>query len=458
VGLDAGFVLLGELLLFAVGRVRSLRAAVVRVGLALMLGWTVTAVVVSLALTAGASASVAEILVGWALGAGVLLLVGLRVPSAERAPLGERRLTGRGVALAAAAFVGAFLAELFRATRDSQTLHPDAWNFWLPKAETIAYFGGLDTQPGGFTSFTNADYPPLTPAMDAISFRFLGRVDPIALPAQHWVVAVAFFLAVAALLAPRVRPAFLWPGVAFAVMLPGFTGLIGSSLGDEPLAMLFTLCGVCFGLWLLGRDKRDLVLGAVFLAALSLTKNEGLMLSACLLLALFAVGLRRCTWRLLLPLVLVVALPTVSWRLWLAANDVAANDAYRFSDLIHLGYLSDRLGRLGIALHGLVHYVFSTPRWLIAVPLALALGGLLTPRRPGLVGFVLGTCFLAFLGYAAIYWISPYDIHYYVDTSAARVVSSIVLLGAVALPLFLQEVLDDPERDGAVTAATTAPR
>jgi hypothetical protein len=159
--------------------------------------------------------------------------------------------------------------------------------------------------------------------------------------------------------------------------------------------------------------------------------------------------------------VLVVAVPAAAWHAWLSANDVPGNDAYRFTDLVHFGYLGDRLGRLGTGLHGLVHYLFSTPRWTIAAPLALALGALLAPRRPALVGFVLGSCVLAFLGYAAIYWISPYDIHYYIDTSAARIVSSIVLLGAVSLPLLVQESLDserEPEPVAVRTVGAPAPR
>ena len=40
----------------------------------------------------------------------------------------------------------------------------DAWSFWLPKAKSIVYFGGLDTSTGGFTSFANSegwiDIPP----------------------------------------------------------------------------------------------------------------------------------------------------------------------------------------------------------------------------------------------------------------------------------------------------------
>jgi len=49
---------------------------------------------------------------------------------------------------------------------------------------------------------------------------------------------------------------------------------------------------------------------------------------------------------------------------------------------------------------------------------------------------------LIFLGYSAIYWISPLDIHFYIDSSARRVISAVGVLAAVALPLALAETLD----------------
>jgi hypothetical protein len=43
------------------------------------------------------------------------------------------------------------------------------------------------------------------------------------------------------------------------------------------------------------------------------------------------------------------------------------------------------------------------------------------------------------LGFAAIYWISPLALHDYVDNSVTRIVDSLMLFSAAALPLVAAE-------------------
>ena len=71
-------------------------------------------------------------------------------------------------------------------------------------------------------------------------------------------------------------PAILWPCLALLALLPTFTALLGSSLGDEPLMLLVGLGGACSALWLLERDARFAALAGLFLAAAALAKSEGL--------------------------------------------------------------------------------------------------------------------------------------------------------------------------------------
>jgi hypothetical protein len=222
--------------------------------------------------------------------------VSRRVPPLDRRP---RRFADRGLeriaALGGALVLAGYLEVLFLRARLAEPSRWDTWAFWMPKAMSIVYFDGLDTRAGGFTSFANPDYPPLKPAIDAAAFRFLGDVDPGALAVQNWIVAAAFFGGVAALLAPRVRPAVLWPSLALLALLPDFGLLVASLLADESLALLFALAGVCGALWLVEKEVRFAVLAAFFLATAALVKNEGLMLALVLfvLLAMNANGLPR---------------------------------------------------------------------------------------------------------------------------------------------------------------------
>jgi hypothetical protein len=415
-------------------------------GLALFTGWAATGIGSSVGLVAGFAMTVAETVALWVVLVSAALVVARAVPPAPTRPaLAERGRAGSLLGLAGTALLGVYLVLLgWRSALPSGLLHADVWNFWLPKAKTIFHFGGLDTGVGGFTSQTSPDYPPLLPALEATAFRFVGRPEALALPLAHWVIAVAFFTALAGLLGPRIRPAILWPSLAMLAFTPMLGRLIGSSLGDEPLALLFALAGVCTALWLDGRDRRLAVLAGVFLAAATLAKNEGLMLSLILVAVLtLAPRPRRGRWtRAALAIAPLIAF--LVWKAWLERHGVPGNYAYDFGDLFRPGYLTGRFGRFEYGAGQLLEQLLSPSQWLLTVPVTLTLAAVVARRRPALTALVVGTTFLAFLGYATIYWISSVELHFYVDNNVDRVVApTVVLLGAL-FPLLLDEALSPP--------------
>lgn len=432
----------GLALLFGLGLVRSAGDALRYAGLALSVGWAATGLVSSFALMAGLQPTVPEVIVLWALLAGAAVTVALRVPAAPSRVLRERRPLGRALAYGGAAFAILAVVELLRRALASGPLEPDVWSFWLPRAKTVVYFGGIDTGIGGWTGFEHADYPPLLPTMEAAAFRFMGHVDPLLLPVQHWVVAVGVLAAIAGLLAARVRAAVLWPSLAMLSFMPAFERMVGSSLGDEALTETFALAGACAALWLAEPQWRSAALCGLFLAAGALTKNEGLMLAVALVLMLVLTGRLRRRWATLLGLAAAPFAALVPWKIWLSANHVHAGADYRFRDVFDPGYLSDRLGRLSLAARSLPGYLFDPGALLLAVPLVLALGAVLIAARRGrLAVFGVGTIVLAFAGYLAIYWIGRPEIHFYLDSSAGRVVVPIAVFATVLFPLMLSEAL-----------------
>jgi hypothetical protein len=451
VGLDAGFIVAGGALLVGLGFVRGPRAALRYVALALVLGWATTGIAVSLALMAGLDVSVALVAVLLGLIAGLGLVLAQLVPArpVERV-LGERSAAGRAPALAGGLVLVFSVVELCRRALSSGPFDNDVWAFWLPKAKTIAYFGGLDTHVGGFTSYPHPDYPPFAPAMEAVSFQFMGAVDPLLLPIQHWVLAIAFLGSLAGLLAGRVRPAVLWPSLAMLSLVPTFDNFVGSSLGEEPLVELFSLAVVAAALWLLDPEPRTAALCGLFLAAAVLTKNEGLMLAVALLVMLIATGRPRRSYITLAAVVVAPVLAFASWRIWLSANHVAVNDRdFRLQDVFHFGRLGDRADRLRIALGTLPRDLFDPENLLLAAPLALGLIAILlvARREQRLAVFSLGTLVLAFFGYAVIYWIGIPEIHFYLDSSGIRLMTDVGLTAAVLFPLLLTEVLAAARRE-----------
>ena len=439
--LDAFLLIAGLGALYGLGLVRSGRDALRHAGLALVAGWAAVGIADSMALILGAPLTrwlVACMAVAIA-AAGVL--VGRRIPSYRMRLVGE---PGRAswIAVAGAAVLLVQIAALLRralaATAPGQW---DAWAFWLPKAKSIVDFGGLDTALGGFTSFANPGYPPLVPAVEASAFAFMGNTTASPLAVQHWVIAAAFFGALASLLAVRVRPAILWPCLALLALLPTFTALIGSMLGDEPLMLLLGVGGACAALWLLERDARYAALAGLFFAAAALAKNEGLPIAAVIAGTLLVAAVARRPRRPLAPaLVLLAPIAALApWKVWLRVEHVHVSPDYRLSDLLHPALLGDRLHRLSYGASHLPAYIFSPGHWLLAVPLMLAAAFLAAPRRPALAVLALAPLVAVPAGLLVIYWIGYPPVDWYVATTADRVVASAVVLATVFLPLLLAE-------------------
>ena len=437
VGLDALFLLAGLGLLRGLGFVRGVRDGLRHAGLALLLGWAAVGILLTTGLVVGGS------LAPWLTGLAALALAFGGVALGRR--VGARPLTGmeeRGsaawVAAAGAAVLAVQLAVLLRRTLASGApTEWDVWGFWLPKARSLVDFGGLDTGVGGFTSFAHARYPPLAPVLDGSVFAFAGGGSTAPLAFQHWLLAVAFFAALASLLSARVRPAVLWPCLALLALMPVFAALVGSSLGDEPLMLLVGLGGACGALWLLEADARFAALAGIFLAAAALTKNEGLPIALTL-----AGTMLLFSWRRPLAPALVVLAPVaalVPWRLWVRLNDVPASPDYRLSDLLRPSLLADRLDRLSYAAETLPAYVFEPDRWLLAVPLMLAAALLAARRRPTLSILAVVPAAAVVAGLLVTYWIGYPPVDWYVATSANRAVAAPVVLSAVLLPLLLAE-------------------
>lgn len=441
----------GEAVLLGLGVVRSLGQALRYAGLAFIVGWCVLGAAIVYALILGASLELWQPIVLAAALTTAAFALGRVIPAdADGVERRERGVARIGAIAAAAALVGYLaLLGLHSALTESPTGW-DTWAFWLPRAKAIFAFHGLHPHlHGGFASFAHPEYPPLIPAFDATVFRFAGTASVLSLPFQDWLLAAAFVAAAAAVLRRRVRPALLWPALCLVVLAPQFGTSIGAGYADPQLARLIALAAVCGGVWVLERDGRLLALTGILLVGASLTKREGLGLALMLSLAL-AVAARVEGGRgwaralLLVPTVVVAALP---WQIWLHVEHVKSAPDYSLRTLLHPGYLSHRLDRLGIALERLPRIALSFDHWLLIVPLALLLALLVIGTRSSLAVLVLGAIGAGYLGLACVYWIGTLPVTWYMRTSASRVVASLVLLAGVLTPLVASELLRNEPRE-----------
>jgi hypothetical protein len=447
--LDALYLVAGLGLLAGFGHVRSPRTALRLAGVAFTVGWAAVGVVSVLLLVAGASLAPWQVtLVCVAFAAAGVAAARVTPAVAEPAPI--RPVRAWPVVLLAVAVAVLYLEELGRrAFAAGATYHQDAWGFWLPKAKAIALFGGLDTGPGGVTSYFHPDYPPLVPALDAVAFRFMDGLHASLLPAQEWVVVVAFVAAVAGLLARRVPAAVLWPCLALVVVSPSFGRWIGVSLADLPLALLFALAGVAIALWLTEGGTGHVALATTLLAAGALTKTEGgsLALGLAVVAALASIRSLRVRWPGLVALVAAPLLVVLPWRQWLDRHDVRPAPDYHLADLSDPGYLAERGDRLQHVATELPAYLVGGDDWLIVLPLALAAALLVARRAPALALLLAGAPLAVLAGLVAVYWISVVPVEHYIDTSAERTVIPPILLAGSLLPLALAALLaGDGER------------
>ena len=450
-----GFLVCGQAILSALGFVHNRADAARAAGMAVFAGSAATSLALTLLAMVGVSPSLLAAAVVWLLAAlGAFLATRWRpVLWPVRRPLREASRLGRLVAAAGIVTLSTYLTLLFvRSWEPTGVFHPDMWRQWIPKAK-ILYFLGLDTGIGGLTSQYNPDYPLLQPISDALSFHALGSADPLDLPRVHWIVDASFLFATAWLLAPRVRPAILWPSLAMLAVMPRFGWLVGSLIADELTTMLIALAGVTALVWILDRDRRYVPLIMLFFAAATLTKPEGPLLSLIIIAALALTSDGRREWKLLGLLGVGVIGTRAIWQLWLGVHDVPRNPFYNPADFLDPGLMWRKGHRFEYGLTQLLDQLATPSRWLLIVPAALVLGLLLVRRLPTLGIFVWAVVVLDLLMFASVYWVGTVDLHFYVDNTVDRVPAFIVVLCGAVFPLLLHECLwppnvTDPLPDG----------
>lgn len=294
-------------------------------GLAYLLGVAVVGTVLVLELTIRVPFGLATVVVT-AFAIAVAGVVVGRVLRRSRPPIrGARPDAARRPAIVhalGAAVAIVYLEALFRSARLSELSDWDSMAFWVPKAKAIYYFGGLDHQ--FFTSLPGASYPPLVPALDAAAFEFMGSADSVTLHLMFWFLFAGFIAAVAGVLVPRVHPLVLWPCLLFVALTPVFVAHAASPLGDLLLDYFLALAILLVALWLVEGQRWPLVLAAFFLVGAMVTKREGLLLAACVVVSGIAASWRRrrSTWPALVLVAALAFAATLPWRVWFTTNGI----------------------------------------------------------------------------------------------------------------------------------------
>jgi hypothetical protein len=352
------------------------------------------------------------------------------LPGAPTKPLSAAAVlvTAVGVAL-----VGLLLEAFFRSARLQSLQAFDAWAFWVPKAKAIYFFGGLDEQV--FTTTPGPTYPPLVPILDAAAFHAMGSVDTVTFHVQYWFVVAGAVAAIAGCLYHRVAPWFLWPPLVLVLVVPRFGERLLTPQGDVLVDVFFVVGALLLALWLLDWRGWRLACTAVLFAGATLTKREGLLFAALAIGVALAASWprRRAAWPRLGVVAVVVVAAAIPWRLWYRSRDIAGEAPP------DLG-ISAAFDRAVDSLRLSLDVLFENSLWsIVPVVLSVAIVAALAWGERRLAAFFGGLVVLLLLGGA---WVTYSYATLPITANEAlnpivRYTGSIVLLGAVAIPLLL---------------------
>ncbi|PWU24988.1 MAG: hypothetical protein C5B48_03585 [Candidatus Rokuibacteriota bacterium] len=312
----------------------------------------------------------------------------------------------------------------------------DAWRAWTLRAKGLYYFGHLDVHMPSLGQYPS--YPPGVSALQAAAFHAMGSADVVTLHLQYWFLAVGFVGALAGLLGPRVRTMLLLPFLLLMLVMPGVTAWNVWLMADLPLGYFVAVGAVLVALWIEEQREWHLAGATLLLAAAMLTKREGLLYAACVVVAGLAAtwGQRSRAWPRLGGVAAVAFALALPWRIWFTAHGLHG-DGPESGWLGSLGHLQ----RVWPSFELVVRTMFAYGFWLVVPALAVvaaSLGILTGARRLGLfLGAFLGA---ALVGATWVIWSNPsYPFTQdYSTNPVGRLTGTCVLTLAALTPLLLQ--------------------
>jgi hypothetical protein len=312
----------------------------------------------------------------------------------------------------------------------------DGWWIWGLRARALYEFGHPVAPVFTSAPYAALQHPLLLPGLEAVDFRFMGAFDGTTVHLQLLALAIGFVGGGWVLLRRSTRPLLLAATLLALVCAPTFFHQLETNYADVPLAMFTALGVAALATWLRTGAEGMLPAAALFLAAAALTKNEGETFTLMAFVAAFLVS-RRAQRRPLLLAAGAVLLADLPWRIWLQVNHVKIAE-YSLANLFDPRYLADHDDRVGASAHELWYQLWTVGSWsyLVRVTLAaLAAAFVLRRFRPALFG--LGWLLLSFAGLLAIYWISTNTLESNLSNSSDRTIDSLVLTGALLVPVLL---------------------
>ena len=367
--------------------------------------------------------------------AAVSLLVGLRLKRGREPEAEPRTLVTTLLGCATPALLA--LSAFVFATRPLSEW--DGWAIWGLRAHALFLEHGTGAVFAS-SAYAQPSYPLLLPSLEATGYRAMGTADATVVHLQLALLAVAFAEGLAGLLRRRVPPALIALTGLAILATPEVLGQLRTNYADIPLAFFVALGLLALARWLDDGGRALLALTALFFAAAALTKNEGTVFAGAALAVAFLVVIVHDRRRALalVPVAIAVVATVLPWRVYTKVHHLAIGSV-RPADALRPGVLAAHAGRGATAAQSLLAQL-PTARWGLLAPLfavALVTGFLYGRRRLAIFAAAWFAC--SFAGLVVDYWVSPLPLHWYLSTSADRVVASLVVGCAALAPLLVAD-------------------
>jgi hypothetical protein len=432
----------GYAILYGLGVVRTRRVALHYVAFAFLTGLVSLGVAFTTLLSFDLGLNFLAMFVFAVVALAVLWGIRRRFPALEAVPKTDapgdpltRVLVVGGIGVLTLALASAFIAA-WNANADSSY---DLWINWVVKGKAIYYFHHLSTGLSGVTRYAHFNYPLFLPTLIATEFHWMGGDHPVLLPLQQSIILIAFFTAVATLLSRHVPRFVVYPWLAMLIVAPAFWLRAIYVLPDLTMAYFIALAAITGILWLEEQRTAWLLLATIFLAAATLTKNEGLSLGGLLVVALVGAALAVHKRRGLQSLVLLLGLAAIEpWHFWLTSHGrTTAVAEYDWREVFHPHYLDEKFWRLKYALLSMERWIFAGNEWLFVPPLIAAALLMVAINRRALAIAVFGWLVAAFFGISVVFWIGRPDVGWYVGYAAFRIMTTLPIVACTVVPLLL---------------------
>ena len=294
----------------------------------------------------------------------------------------------------------------------------------------------------------HGDYPLFIPLSETWVYMFLGKWNDLLVKALFPMFFIALLVILYFTLKRIIGKRLALVSTFFLATIPHFLNYATIGYADFALAMFYSAGFFYLFLWIRERHENKYLSLACLFSLLALwTKQEGAMLSLIniAILIIFAILARRDITkkeiRSIFYFGFIIVAVCLVWFGYL--NTLGLSHESVSEETFKLSRALGNLNRIPLILYEYQKHVFGPKKWNISLLLFFA--GLIVYFRKAFKGhfkYITLSILMAFLGYSAVYLITPVEIHYYVRGTGSRVLIHFLPVVVFWLGYLAKEILD----------------